>query len=148
MRHNTRTCGKFVSQFYKSEILRSVHAGIKGKFRNGCSHSGHSIGNCTLHFSTPHLRIYHIVIHRRKTKQIGCHLTIQRKRRTITCSRAQWITIGDIPGRKKHLQIVGQTFGISSEPQTKRRRHSHLQMRVSRQKHIFVTIALSNQHIE
>ena len=86
MRHDTGAGRELIRQFDEAKVLAIEHTSIKRKFRNGPGNSGKCKSYITLHFATPHLGVYHIIIQRIKTKQTSRHRTVQWKRGAITGS--------------------------------------------------------------
>ena len=106
----------------------------RGSHRTDCGSDG------PLRLPTAHLRRHHIVMRIGKPKQLRRHLPIQRKRRPVAGSRTKRILVGDIICGEHKLHIVGQWLSICPKPQTERRRHRYLKMRISRHKLILMLL--------
>ena len=70
------------------------------------------------------------------------------ERRAIARSRAEGILVGYVVCGHQHLHVVDERLGIGTEPQSERRGHGHLQVRVSGHQVVLVFLAQLYQAVE
>ena len=139
--HNARSGGQFIGEAHETEVLAHKQTNVHRHLTQRRSQSRNGVSCRALGLTTAHLCRHNIIVQRLEAQQFGGHTAIQRERRAITRSRSERILICDFVCRSDHLHIIDQRLGISAKPQTKRRRHCHLQMGVTRHQHVSILVA-------
>ena len=136
VRHNARTRSHLVRQMYESEILARIEAAVERQAAERLCDGSVGGSNDAFRLSAAHLGIYDIVVEVVEAQQTRSQAAVQRGGRTVAGSRTERVAVHDLPGREKLGHISRQTLRVGPEPEAERRRHSHLEMGISRHQHI------------
>ena len=146
--HDARTGGTLLGEFYEGEVLGVEQTGIEGQFCQGAGDGGDGEAHVTLHLAAPHLSIYHIVVHRVETQELGGHRAVEGEGRAIAGSGAQRVAVGHLIGGLQEQHVVGEALGIGPEPESEAGGHGDLKVGIAWHEHILILVALLDQLVE
>ena len=132
----------------EAEVLTVEETRIESQLSQCPRYRSQGEGHVALSLAPTHLCVHHIVVHRVEAQEVGGQLTVEREAAAIAGGRAQGVAVGHPVGGLHEEHVVGQTLGISSEPQSERRGHGHLQMGVARHEHVLELLALGDELVE